>query len=285
MTSRTINRIGYHLFRRPLYAIMSCFSTTHMPPASDDEIDIVIPAIAKDLQTLPYCLEGIKRNIPHRVKGIYLVGPADERLINFSKEYGLIFINELEVLGFGPKDIDYVTTDGRDRSGWLFQQFIKLSGNIGECQNFLTIDSDHVLLKPHVFITNDGKYVFYRSNEFRWSYIMENYRLLGDFKIPMLSYVSHKMIFNKKILEKLKITIEQKSGEKWTDSIIHTIDRDDSSAFSEFELYASFVDKGQKISKLWLQKALLREPTFNMDNIKNNNPSLLSITYPEYLNK
>ena len=285
MTSRTINRIGYHLFRRPVYGIMSLFSTIQMPDPSEDEIDVVIPVIAKDLQTLPYCLEGIKRNVAHRVKNIYLVGPTDERILEFSKEHGLKYVNELDVLGFGPKDINYITTDGRDRSGWLFQQFLKLSGNIGECENFITIDADHILLRPHVFITKEGKYVFYRSSEFRWSYIAENYRLLGTFKIPLLSYVAHKMVFNKKILAELKAKIERNNGEKWTDSIIHSLDIDDSSAFSEFELYASFVNKKKKVSKLWLQKASLRDLNFDIDKIIKDKPSLLSITCPEYLNK
>lgn len=262
---------------------MSCFSTTQMPLASNDEIDVIIPVIPKDLDTLPHCIEGVRKNVSHKIKGIYLVGPNDERLTKYAVDNELHFVNEEGVLGFGPKDIDYTTKDGRNRSGWLFQQFLKLSGKIGECQNFITIDSDHVLLRPHVFITTEGRFVFYRSEEFNWPYIVENHRLLGKCRVPILSYVAHKMVFNKKILEELKNTLEKRSGEKWTDAILHSLDNRYPSAFSEFELYASFVEKKQKTSKLWLQKTLFRGASFDIEQIKQKYPSLLSVTYPEYL--
>lgn len=67
------------------------------------------------------------------------------------KEHHLIFVDENEVLPITKKDINYICKDGRDRSGWLFQQLLKLAGNIGTCENFITIDSDHILLKPHTF--------------------------------------------------------------------------------------------------------------------------------------
>jgi hypothetical protein len=38
-------------------------------------IDIVILAIEKDLETLPYVIEGVRRNINHPVSNIYIVSP------------------------------------------------------------------------------------------------------------------------------------------------------------------------------------------------------------------
>lgn len=60
-----------------------------------------------------------------------------------------------------------------------FQQLIKLSGNIGQCQNFVTIDSDHILINPHVFLTKDDTFIFYQSEEFHWTYIKVIYQLIG----------------------------------------------------------------------------------------------------------
>lgn len=285
MVIRIINRIGYYLFRKPIYYVLSFLGNIQMPKASSEEIDIIIPVIAKDLITLPLCLNGIRKNICHNIKDIYLVGPEDDRLIKFAKNEGLKFVNELDVLGFSPKEVSFVTQDGRDRSGWLYQQLLKLSGGIGKCQNFVTIDSDHVLVRPHVFITDDGKYVFYRSSEFNWVYIIENYRLLGKFRLPILSYVAHKMVFNKGLLDNLKEVLERNSGLKWTDAIIQSLDNRYASPFSEFELYACFVDNRKKYNKLWFQKALPRNNSIDIDNIFYNYRKLLSITYPEYLRK
>lgn len=283
-TSRNLDRLGYYLYRLPLYNILRWFSSTEMPVASGKEIDVIIPVIPKDLLTLPYCLDGLKSNVVNKIKDIYLVGPQDERLLKFTKDNNLVFVDENNVLGFGSKNIKYTTADGRNRSGWLFQQFLKLSGNIGTCENFVTIDSDHILIRPHVFLTQDDKFVFYRSQEFHAQYILANYHLLGKLRLNSLSFVAHKMIFNKHCLKELKEIIEKRSGKKWTDAIIDALDNREPSAFSEFELYASFVNKKDKKSKLWLQKALVRSNgIIDIEKFKLENPKVLSITYPEYM--
>lgn len=256
-----------------------------MPDASDTPLDVIIPVISKDLDILPYCLEGIKINVANSIKNIYLVGPNEKSIKEFADKYNLIFVEENSVLGFGPKDLNYVTKNGTNRSGWLFQQLLKLSGNIGDCENFITIDADHILLKPHVFITSDGKYVFYRSQEFHWQYVLSNFKLLGRFRIPLLSYVAHKMVFNKSELLKLKKHIEKRSGLPWTEAIINTIDRVDISSFSEFELYANFVNHKNVINKLWFQQVLKRNRNINLTKLYTNYPDKLSVTFPEFLNK
>ena len=140
MKSRNINRIGYHLFRRPVYSLLRQVSTVSMPTPSDEMVDIVIPVIPKDLKILPFCIEGIKHNVANKIKDIYIVGPEDKRIEEFVKIQNLSFVKEDDVLGFGVKDVKYITNDGIDRSGWLFQQFLKLSGNIGTCENYITVD-------------------------------------------------------------------------------------------------------------------------------------------------
>ena len=283
MNYTNIDRIGRRLFRYPIYNFLKLFSTTNMPEASDEPIDVIIPIIAKDLLVLPLCIEGIKKNVLNKINAIYLVGPSDDRIISFAKKNDLIYVEEDTVLGFGVKDIKYITNKGENRSGWLFQQLIKLSGNIGQCQNFVTIDSDHILINPHVFLTKDDTFIFYQSEEFHWTYIKVIYQLIGVFAITPLSYVSHKMIFNKEILVQLKNIIEQRSGKKWTDTIISSLNRDDSSPFSEFELYANFVSSKKKKNKLWLQKTLYRATSIKLAELQNRYNDKLSVTYPEYL--
>lgn len=285
MNYNVIDRLGRRLFRYPVYNFLKLFSTINMPEASDEPIDVIIPVIAKDLLVLPFCIEGIRKNVLNKINAIYIVGPLDDRIISFAKKNNLIYVEENDVLGFGVKDINYITSKGEDRSGWLFQQFIKMSGNIGKCQNFVTIDSDHILVNPHVFLAKDNKYVFYQSEEFHWMYIKIIYQLIGVLSITPLSYVSHKMIFNKEILAQLKSVIEQRSGKKWTDTIVSFLNRDDSSSFSEFELYANFVSSKKKKKKLWLQKTLYRETFINLAELQGRYVKNLSVTYPEYLQR
>ena len=64
MNYTNIDRIGRRLFRYPIYNFLKLFSTTNMPEASDEPIDVIIPIIAKDLVVLPLCIEGIKKNVP-----------------------------------------------------------------------------------------------------------------------------------------------------------------------------------------------------------------------------
>ena len=135
--------------------------------SSAEAIDVVIPIVGKDLRILPLCLEGVYHCVAHPIQQIYIVAPAQDEIVCFCEEHGLQFVDEREVLGFGPKELNLQiqNSDGSqsNRSGWLFQQLIKLSGRVGTCQHYLCIDADHVLIRPHVFLTQDNKTVFYMS--------------------------------------------------------------------------------------------------------------------------
>ena len=225
--------------------------------AAPDAIDVVIPIIAKDLRILPLCLEGVRHCVAHPIKQIYIVAPAQPEIIDFCAEYHLQFVDETTVFGFGPKDLklQIETPDGiLDRSGWLFQQFVKLSGKIGTCQHYLCIDADHVLVHPHVFLTEDRKTVFYMSYEEHQPYYDNIHRLFPDMELASLSYVDHKMLFDKEQLQKLHAALTQHSGKSWTDTILESYDRHCHAGFSEFELYGNFVS--DKVLRPWLQKRL-----------------------------
>ena len=210
---KNVNRLGnrirlfFNLFTRKLSKVPL--------EVSAEPIDVIIPMIPKDMDVLPFCLKGIRRNVANTIKKIYIVAPYNKKLSEFCEKEKIIFVNENDVLGYSAKDVHFVTEKGEDRSGWVFQQFLKLSGNVGTCQKYITIDSDHILLNRHVFLTKDNKYVFYRSTEFHIQYHIINKKLLGKFRIPLFSYVAHKMLFDKKELEQLKNTVENRTGKRW----------------------------------------------------------------------
>lgn len=252
--------------------------------ASSEPIDVIIPMIPKDLDVLPLCLKGLRENVANKIEKIYIVSPYDDGLINYCKEEGIVYVNENDVLGYSAKDVNFVTEKGENRSGWMFQQFLKLAGNVGTCQRYITIDSDHILLNRHVFLTKDDKYVFYRSPEFHIQYHLINKKLLGGFHLPLLSYVSHKMIFDKKELESLKRLVETRLGKRWDLAILDNLDKEAGAPFSEFEFYAGYINKKRKISYMWNQKALKRDEMSDYQKLKERYSEYLSVTFPDYLN-
>ena len=254
---------------------------------SSEPIDVVIPIIAKDLHILPLCLEGVRHQVPHPIQQIYIVAPAQQEIIQFCEERQLQFVDETSVFGYGPKDLhlQIQTSDGHtlDRSGWLFQQLVKLSGKVGTCRYYLCIDADHVLIRPHVFLTEDQKTVFYMSYEEHQPYYDHIRQLMPDLSLAPLSYVDHKMLFDKEQLEMLHQELTRE-GQSWMDTILKSYDRLQPSGFSEFELYGNFVQ--DKVLRPWLQKRLSYKKLADYETLCHQwSRCRWSLTFPDYMNK
>lgn len=273
--------------RHVLYLLHNAFVSKKVQPDNETVIDVVIPAIESDLDILPLCLQGLKNNVQQRIGKIYLVSPGTQRIKEFATQHGLTFIDESSVLGYSPADINYVVYTGLNRSGWIFQQLLKLSGKIGDAEYFMVIDADHILLQPHVFVSTDKKMVFYQSSEYNIPYYRNIKKLLGNYPVSWFSYVSHKMIFKKSELISLHKSIEANSStkESWDKIIISHLDKNEVNCFSEFELYGNFVDKDKKITLPWKDKMLKRDRLASYEELKKDYPQYLSVTFPHYLNK
>lgn len=264
------------------------FSWRHFPPLqpSQQEIDVVIPIVSKDLHILPLCLEGVRQQVAHPIKDTYIVAPAQQDIIRFCEQNKLHFVEESSVLGFSPADLNIViqNPDGttRNRSGWLFQQLIKLSGKVGTCQHYLCIDADHVLIRPHVFLTTDNKTVFYMSYEEHTPYYDNIHKLMPGLELDTLSYVDHKMLFDKAQLQQLHQALTQPAGGTWIDTILHHYDRTSFAGFSEFELYGNFVQDKER--RPWLQKRLPYNKMADYATLQRKwSGSRWSLTFPEYM--
>lgn len=273
-----LRKIRYRLFAwRPF---------PQLKPASEP-IDVVIPIIAKDLTILPLCLQGVRRCVAHPIQDVYIVAPAQDEIVRFCQENGLRFVDENTVFGFSPKELNLQIPNGDgslwNRSGWLFQQLVKLSGKVGSCRHYLCIDADHVLIRPHVFLTEDMKTVFYMSYEEHQPYYDNIHRLMPNLPLASLSYVDHKMLFDKEQLSKLHATLEQQSGDSWEETILNSYDRHCFAGFSEFELYGNFVQ--DKVLRPWLQKRLSYKKLADYDTLQRRwKSSRWSLTFPDYIN-
>ena len=277
--------INKYFFRRVCLKLWSLIPSAH-PVASSEKIDIVIPIIEKDLRILPLCLQGIRDCVANPIKDIYIVAPPIKAITEFCIRENLIFLEESCVLGFSPNDIDLKISTGEgtvfDRSGWLFQQLVKLSGNIGSCENYLCIDSDHILIRKHTFLQPSGIPVLYASSECHEAYYRNIHKLLPQVKLKYAySFVAHKMLFNKTQLQRLHSSIEAHNGKPWIKSVIEGYDRSQGAGFSEFELYGSFLDS--KTLRPWKQLALPYSEITDYDCLKKAYGSHFnSITFSSY---
>lgn len=241
-----------YIFLRILIKIFSCFPEKAKIP-SVTEIDVIIPVIRKDLSILPLCLKGIKNCVVHPIANIYIVAPADDQIVKFCYENSLIYVEETSVLGYDSHRLNIINpVTGTNRNGWLYQQLIKLSGNIGTCKYFLCIDADHVLLTPHVFIEKDETPVFYTSSEFHQDYYQNIKKLMNGqvTTTALFSYIAHKMIFNKETLNNLRNDIARLNSSEWDMAILNSLDLNKDSGFSEFELYGNYY-KTRKQHSYW----------------------------------
>lgn len=202
------------------------------------KIDILIPVIEKDLEFLPLVIDSARENICHPIGKIIIVAPDNDKIKKVCVHKGCEFINENSVLPFTKNDINY-STEAWDRSGWLFQQFLKLSGDTLCTENhYLVMDADTVLIRPHVFKHNQ-KTVFYCRRVRLLEYFRTYQRLLGVRATAPLSFVAHYMLFEKSLLTKLKKEIENKNQTSWYTAILNSINKLLPITFSEFETYGN----------------------------------------------
>lgn len=229
---------------------------------SSVKIDVLIPAIEKDLGTLPYVIDSIRKQVKHPIGKIMVVSPPSKRIQALCRRKNCTFINERRVLPISKKDIHY-QTKRTNRSGWLLQQLLKLAGgSLTKQRYYLVIDADTILIRPHVFLFN-GKTVFYCRNWSRPEYFRTYRKLLGTRPTASRSFVAHYMLFDKSKLSRLKRKIEAMHKTRWYWAIIKKTNKQSYAGFSEFETYGNFVKAhypGQLVVKSALNKSLCSRP-------------------------
>ncbi|MGO4728853.1 DUF6492 family protein [Paenibacillus sp. 2KB_22] len=229
-------------------------------------IDVLIPAIEKDLSTLPKVIDSIRRYVRHPIGQIYIVSPTSNKIRNLCSRKHCIFVNERSVLPITKNDIDYQSSRW-DRSGWLYQQLLKMNGDhIVRAKHFLVMDADTVLIKPHSFIV-ENKTVFYCRDWSQPEYF-NTYRKLLGMKAPRpRSFVTHYMLFEKSKLSALKKKIETIHQLPWYKAIISNINKKKQFGFSEYETYANFMYSKNPASII-LKSSMNKSLNMNASSLK-----------------
>lgn len=230
-------------------------------------IDIVIPSVEKDVQTLPHVIEFARKNILHPITNIYVVSPDSEAIRRVCENKGCIFILEDNLLPIGKLDIDY-KIGNLNRAGWMYQQFLKLSGNkFCTEENYLILDSDTVLIRPQVF-EKTGKYIFNFSDEYHKPYFDVYERLFGYRPRCPVSFTSHHILVNVIILQQMKSDLETRNGLPWYDSIMKAIDKSESSGHSDYDTYGQYALDSMRervLLEYWYNISLPRQLIFKID--------------------
>lgn len=253
-------------------------------PSSNVKLDVFIPAVEKDLEVLPYTIDSARENVRHPINEIIIVSPESEKIKGLCIAKECRFVNENSVLPITKNEVKYYENKV-DRSGWLFQQLLKLSGDTVCSQNYyLVIDADTILLRPQIFRHNQ-KTLFNCSKEYHKPYSMMYEDLLGRKPVCPVSFVSHYMLFEKEKVGKLKEVIEARNKLKWYAAVINKANSGEGK-FSEYETYGNFVlayCPNQAVTNYYFNKSLPREELRKIDKLKNDLPrKFKSVSFHSY---
>jgi hypothetical protein len=249
------------------------------------KIDVLIPTATKDLPLLKDVVVSLK-NINHPLNKIYIVSPETEELKRFCQENSLVFVNELDVLPYDKGQIEY-RVKGQDRSGWIYQQLLKLSGDkIVEQENYFVLDADTLLIN-NINLIENGRFVFFQNKEWNEPYFATFKKLFGYPTTNKLSFTSHMMIFNKKMLQEMKNEIEEKHGQNWDKVYISMADPEEASCISDYDNYANWVlihHPSLVKQKPLYNKGLSRSKLLSLDDLeKIYGPHYKTISFHSYI--
>lgn len=231
------------------------------------KIDIVIPSIEKDLDTLPYVIDFARVNVRHPLGKIYVISPDSEKIRQVCTDKGCIFILEDTLIPISKSEIDY-RVGKLNRAGWIYQQFLKLSGDLFCSQeNYLVLDSDTLLVKPQVFERN-GKFIFNFSDEYHKPYFDVYERLFGYPARCPVSFTSHHILINVQKLRQMKMALEVRNGLPWYHSIMKAIDKSEVSGHSDYDTYGQYALEsmnGRVCLEYWYNISLPRQLITNVN--------------------
>lgn len=201
-------------------------------PKSNVPIDIIIPVIEKDIETLLLTIESVRGNILQPITNIYFIAPESAKLRKIAKEKRCIFVLEDTVLP--------VFSNTKKRKGWIKQQYLKLNADtVGTNEHFLIIDADTILTRPQIFVTK-RKEVLNILHDYWFSRKQMVKMALGFEKFHNADFTSHHMLMSKSKLKALKQHLQDLHDKSWQDAL-DSLDIPAADSFSEYELYGNFV--------------------------------------------
>jgi|LakMenE18May11ns_1017448.scaffolds.fasta_scaffold9845053_2 hypothetical protein len=203
-------------------------------------VSIFIPVAVKDLGRLSRTIKSLREFLQHPILEIVICGANEISLTEACAELDVKFIDERIVQPISKSEITY-TCNGIDRSGWIYQQLLKIN-SIKCCisPHILVWDSDTELVQP-VNFEYGGKLVIEYSEEHHVPYDACSMKLLGTEPIIKVGFTCHKILFDRRFLIEMIDLIEARFEMAWYEAIMMSLDSSEASSFSEYNLYSSYV--------------------------------------------
>jgi hypothetical protein len=242
------------------------------PKKSFLQIDIFIICADKDINNLKNCLKSIKYNIIHPISKIFIIGSNNSNLKKIAKNFNCVHINEHKLLEKSKLKIKYFYR-GTDRSGWLYQQLLKIKAciSLGFSEHKLVVDADTVFSRKQKFDKND-KLILNICENYHYPYFFSIKRLFGFKNKLQISFVTHHMLINKNYLIEMINFLEKKYNVDWIAAILNNISYNTQSNFSEYESYGHFLlwKYADKILlEYWFNKTMHKKDLPKFKNIFN----------------
>ena len=211
------------------------------------QCDVVMPILMRDWPAAQINLPYVFRNLPAS-RVVVISSRQLEPLL--PKENRLSFICEDELLpGLtlqAVKDLMIRRVGSAHRSGWLFQQFLKL-GYARLCQDtaYITWDADTIPVRPVAFENGQGQLLFTLKEEYNPPYFETMEKLLGLKKAVPESFIAENMIFDTALVRQMLSEIEANDhlpGQSFWEKILWAIPQESlqKSGFSEFETFGTY---------------------------------------------
>lgn len=192
---------------RPVWPTFAGKASEELPA-----IDLVLPATAKDFLILPFAISAaiVASKNPIKSIKVYVPGPQlDACSVAIRKGHPLTDSSKvIDVLSdesiLTDKTLAVLKDRFADRAGWYLQQMIKLSSVLNsDAAGVLIVDSDTILLKPRVWMIEDGRQILSPTYELHQPYRLHLSALSQDFKGLDMSFVSHHMLMQPNLLKSI----------------------------------------------------------------------------------
>lgn len=201
---------------------------------NDVAVEVFIPALEKDLETLPLVVQSVKKHLRHNIRSIAVVCPASDVMRRACNELGVQFLNEKEVAPKPKEEIRYMS-GGQNRAGWMYQQLLKFSCVLASKADYAFIcDADTIFLRDQGFIAQDGV-VFDVPIENHLPY-KKAYETLTGLTAPRgFSLTSHHIMVEREKVQALVNLLEERHQKPWWEALCSIIDEAEGACHSDYD--------------------------------------------------
>jgi Family of unknown function (DUF6492) len=244
---------------------------SHLPRSfheSDVPVSVLIPLAEKDLVNAGLAIDSIRKNLRHPIEQIIIVGQNSAKISEFCAAMNVVYINEENILGPRILDLKF-EINGKNNSGWIRQQIIKLTAfNYVNANNILLHDADTVFVRPLSFFNEEKRQLLFTSDEYMKSYHRMTVKLLGPISRYRRSFIAHGMLFQRDLWIDLVKSIELHCKTDFVTAIISVMASDKAAVLSEYELYGNFLynhHPDRYYLRYWFNFQLLHHHTDNLE--------------------